>query len=450
MKKRFLNLSYFMILLTLFIISIPTFNCTPVVKMQQEKISNLSEEYLLPPPQKTDMILEETIFRRSSVRDFLDNPVSDELLSTILWAAYGYRDDDSRNVPTITGVHAAHVYILRQDGVYKYNPTNHSLLFHRLGDFTNYFQYDAPIQLGIVWDTNISTDEKLTASEIGMIGQNIYLMANALDLGTLATIGSPLSVIKLPGNEIPKIIMPLGHPRYPYRFSNHPLVFSLLPTVQLSDYSLSKTLEKRIESDSWTGSLTCEEIAQLLWSTYGYSYYIDRSDYDFIYHINRHRTVPSAHKYYPLIIYAVTSAGIYRYFPNIYDPLIGPLQILFNFPLFPYPVVTFLQKIKSGDYRETLAEAYATPSLRSAPLCILSVLDIERTRPESYDDFSGEELRWLWYYEAGASAYNALLETTAWNLSGNIITVTNPNMICSLLTLDNTLFEPMLAIPIGE
>lgn len=448
MKKKYLNSSYIMILLTLFIISIPTINSTPI--KQQDLILTISEEYPLPPPQKTEMILEETIFRRASVRDLSDDPVSDELLSTILWAAYGYRDDNSRTVPTITGVHAVHIYVLRKDGVYKYNPKNHSLIFHRSGDYTNRFQYNAPIQLGIVWDTNISTNDKLTASEIGMIGQNIYLMANALDLGTLATVGSPLSVIKLPENEIPRIIMPLGYPKYPYRFRNQPLVFSLLPTVQLSDYSLSKTLEERMETDIWTGSLTREEIAQLLWSTYGYSYYLDLSEYDFIYHINRHRTVPSAHKYYPLRIYAVTPTDIYQYIPNIYDPLVGPLQILFNFPLFPYPVFTFLKKIESGDYRQTLAEACATPSLQSVPFCILSVLDIQRTRPENYDDFSDEELRWLWYYEAGASGYNAILETTAWNLSGNIISINNPNMICSLLKLDGTLFEPMLAIPIGK
>jgi hypothetical protein len=415
MKKKYLNSSYIMILLTLFIISIPTINSTPV-EIQKDFISTISEEYPLPPPQKTEKILEETIFRRASVRDLSDDPVSDDLLSTILWAAYGYRD----------------------------------LIFHRSGDYTNRFQYNAPIQLGIVWDTNISTNDKLTASEIGMIGQNIYLMANALDLGTLATVGSPLSVIKLPENEIPRIIMPLGYPKYPYRFRNQPLVFSLLPTVQLSDYSLSKTLEERMETDIWTGSLTREEIAQLLWSTYGYSYYQDMSEYDFIYHINRHRTVPSAHKYYPLRIYTVTPTGIYQYIPNIYDPLVGPLQILFNFPLFPYPVFTFLKKIESGDYRQTLAEACATPSLQSVPFCILSVLDIQRTRPENYDDFSDEELRWLWYYESGASGYNAILETTAWNLSGNIISINNPNMICSLLKLDENLFEPMLAIPIGK
>ena len=39
--------------------------------------------YSLPPPKSVDMILEESIFRRSSVRDFSDESVSDEELSTI-------------------------------------------------------------------------------------------------------------------------------------------------------------------------------------------------------------------------------------------------------------------------------------------------------------------------------------------------------------------------------
>ena len=51
--------------------------------------SSVSNIYSLPPPKSVDMILEESIFRRSSVRDFSDEMVSDEDLSTILWAAYG-------------------------------------------------------------------------------------------------------------------------------------------------------------------------------------------------------------------------------------------------------------------------------------------------------------------------------------------------------------------------
>jgi len=413
------------------------------------KVSLTSQNITLPQPIEVDMILEESIFRRSSVRDLTDDPVSDENLSTVLWAAYGYRDDENRTVPKFQGVFAVHIYVLRHDGVYKYEPLNHTLLFYKQGDYTNSFQYPAPIQLGIVWDVNISSNENLTGAEIGMIGQNVYLMANALNLGTLATIGFPLSVIGLPENEIPKIIMPLGHPKYTYDFRYRPLVFSFLPRVQYSNISLSTAINKRMEEDEWDGELSKDEQAQIIWSTYGYSYFIDRSEFDFVYHINRHRTVPSAHKYYPLRIYAITQSGVYRYIPNIYDPLKGPLGILFTLPRFSYPVFCFMMRIRMGDHRQELAEACQEPVLASAGLCIVSVLDIKRTRPPGDDDFSALELRWIWYYEAGASAYNVLLETTAWDLSGNIFIPTDFAAVRSLLRLNESYF-PLLTIPVGK
>ena len=50
------------------------------------------EGYSLPPPMTVDMNLEESIFRRMSVREFTEEPVTDEELSTVLWAACGFSD----------------------------------------------------------------------------------------------------------------------------------------------------------------------------------------------------------------------------------------------------------------------------------------------------------------------------------------------------------------------
>ncbi|EMR75284.1 nitroreductase [Thermoplasmatales archaeon SCGC AB-540-F20] len=53
----------------------------------------MSNEYLLPNPTAVDMTLMDAIFQRMSVRGYTDQNVTDEDLSTVLWAAYGYRDD---------------------------------------------------------------------------------------------------------------------------------------------------------------------------------------------------------------------------------------------------------------------------------------------------------------------------------------------------------------------
>lgn len=407
-------------------------------------------DYPLPPPTPTEMILEQSIFRRSSIRDFTDELVTDEDLSTVLWAAYGYINNENRTVHGIDGIHAAHIYVLKEDAVYKYHALNHSLIFYKTGDYRDIGQYDAPIQIGLVWDKNKSSQENYVAAEIGQIGQNIQLMANALDLGTVVTVGWPLAEIGLPSNEVAKIIMPLGHPKYPYDFIYLPLVLSFLPRIKYSNTSLTTAIEERNEAIYWEDNLTKQEQTQAIWSSYGFSYLFDNSESSLDYYIRRHRTVPSAHGYYPLQMYAVTETGIYRCVPNIYNPLYGFITLIYEiFPKFPIPVLAFMLKIRKGDHREEMAQCSSQPSIASAPLLIISVLNLKKTKPIGCDDFSGEEFRWLWYFEAGASAYNVLLEATAWNLSANIVPPTNIESIRSLLKLNDN-FIPLLIMPVGK
>jgi len=194
-------------------------------------------DYSLPSPIDVDMILEESIFRRMSVREFTDEPVTDEELSTILWAAYGLRDDGKRTVSAIDGIHAAVIYVLKEDAAYTYDALNHSLALYKEGDYRDIvgWQYSAPIQLGLCWDTD-KTNLYYASVELGEIGQNIQLMANALDLGTVVTAQGPNSAIEplgLPDNEEGMIVMPLGHPKYPYNFIDKPKWISLLPRIYL-------------------------------------------------------------------------------------------------------------------------------------------------------------------------------------------------------------------------
>jgi hypothetical protein len=415
----------------------------------------LSQSYDLPPPLDVDMILEESMFRRCSIREFSTEAVSNEHLSTILWAAYGYRDDGKRTVPPIGNVYGTSVYVLIKNesfklDVYKYDPLNHSLHYLKKISSINFGQYRAPVYIGLVWDTNKSDNGYYVGAEIGEMGQNIAFLANALNLGTVVNADilpwSYLAKIGLPSNEIPLILMPLGHLLYPYDFRYCPLDFSFLPRIKYSDISLTNAIKQRSELQSWEGSLTDHEQYQMIWSTYGYSYLLDRTESDFRYHISRHRTVPSAHGYYPLRIYAFTESAVYEYHPNI-------LLYLTPYPFIDFlglPIISMMQKMMRGDHREGLARACSLPGLASAPLVIVSVVDLERTRPEGGDDFSGEEYRWMWYYEAGASAYNVLLEAAAWDLASNFFPIQNKGSICSLLRLNEDNFDPLFIVPVGK
>jgi nitroreductase len=403
----------------------------------------------LPPPDTIDDILEVTIHRRLSVREFTEEPISDEDLSTILWHAYGMIEGGKRTVHLLGDEPAVHLYVVREDGVFSYDVVNHSLILYKEGDYTGLvgWQYDAPLLLGLVWNTNTNSDENLSAAEIGEIGQNVYFVANALNLGTVTTgtFPSPMEAyVGLPSGERGRIVLYLGHPSYEYDFTDRPLWFSPLPRITDSSMSLTTAVEERREATSWQEGVTRQELSQLIWASYGYSNYLDNSEPEInFFNITRHRTVPSGCGLYSLRIYTVTESGISRYFPNIADTIYGEVQGVKS-----WPQITFLWKIRFGDRRADVAAA-SESFVVSAPLALIAVLDYEQL--EKMDrPLHRYFIPWGMYYEAGASIHNVLLEATAWGLSGNVAPITDKAALCSLLRLDPERFDPMFVIPVGK
>jgi nitroreductase len=392
-------------------------------------------EYLLPPPKIMEISVEDSIMQRMSMRNFTEEPVTDEELSTILWGAYGLREDDELTVAQINGTHAGVIYVLLED-VYKYNPENHSLVFYKEGDYRDIvgWQYSAPVQLGLCWNTDLA-DANFGSAELGAVGQNIYFAAHAIGLGTVITAQVPPAIepVGIPENERGMAVMPLGHLVFDYNFKYRPFLFSLLPRVKISDTTLTTVLKERTEVTSWeSGEISRKDLSHLIWSSYGYSYYLDKSGANVV---KRHHTVPSAHGYYPFRIYAATNTGVFRFMYGLY-----------NVDLWGLPVVSFLLPVALGNKMDTIASA--TEEFASdAPLTIIMVLDIENTN--KWDDLSHESQRWIWYYEAGAAAHNVLLQATSRGLNGNILTINDKDAICSLLKLNSEKFDPMLVVPVG-
>lgn len=406
-----------------------------------EKISNYSglaivmKNEELPPPLPLNLTLEECIAKRKSVREFSNEEISMKELATILWAAYGYTDKD-RTIHLLAN--AIEIYVLTNEAVYKYDALNHSLIFYKEGDYRKVSQYEAPIQLGLVWNKSKCPDEYLASAEIGEIGQNIYFAAVALNLGTVTTVGFSLKAIGLPPNEEPKIIMPLGYPEYPYNFEYKHWKFSNLPSIKQSSYSLQEAIEERGETKEFKGNITKQQLSQILWAAYGFSYYVDKVITEKN-KIRRHRTVPSAHAYYPIKIYAITKEGIYRYHAGVY-----------RYYMWNFPVLHSIIRIRKGDYRDAISNA-SLAEISNAPLILISVLDLRMAKGMIglRDDFSGEQFRWLWYYEAGASAHNVLLEATAWQLAANITMPKDSDTIRQILNLNEN-FVPLLIVAVGE
>ena len=299
-----------------------------------------------------DMPLETVISRRMSIRHFdLDTIVHLELVSKVLWGAYGY-SWRGRTVPSFSG-YPIIIYISNETATYKFVPENSSLILWKDGDHKRLGGgVEAPTQLYIVLDTNICPDMLWGNAETGCMIQNIYLMANALNLGTVCQyIRTDIPEgLGLPTNEKILYKMPLGYPLPPYdNYQNIIQTFRQsspeLPEIQDSKISFEDALNSVFSSHKWSiNPITKQELSQLLWASYGYSYYEDTA----VSPSKRHRTVPSAHAYYPMKIYAANSSGVYEYLPEQHT----------------------LTTIMTEDRRSNIAQASGNTWASSSPLTI--------------------------------------------------------------------------------
>lgn len=196
----------------------------------------------LPPPNLTGGVsLVESIARRRSIRSFSPEPLSRQQLSQILWAAQGITETSwkLRTAPSAGGTYPLEIFIVcgnngieeTEAGVYHYDIENHALTLHYEGDSRMDVSqvalgeesiYQAPVNIVICAEYErteaIYGDRavRYVHMEAGHAGQNIYLQATALGLGTVA-IGAfydeqVRKVLRLDRRYKPLYIMPVGKP----------------------------------------------------------------------------------------------------------------------------------------------------------------------------------------------------------------------------------------------
>lgn len=192
----------------------------------------------LPSPEfKSTTSLEEAILKRRSIRDYTKEPLSIKEVSQILWSAQGITDEASglRSAPSAGATFPLEVYLVVSNvkdlkaGLYKYNPFNNTLKLLAEGDkrfdIANAALKQGSIEksaaiviLTAVYErTSVrygNRTERYVNMEIGHAGQNIYLQAVSLGLGTVM-IGAfndeaLKKVLSLPVNEFPLAIYPIG------------------------------------------------------------------------------------------------------------------------------------------------------------------------------------------------------------------------------------------------
>ncbi|MEM2842541.1 MAG: SagB/ThcOx family dehydrogenase [Candidatus Bathyarchaeia archaeon] len=185
------------------------------------------------------MSVEEAIAKRRSIRDYSNEPLTFQQLSQLLWAAQGITDLKTRfrAAPSAGATYPLEVYVVLGSnsvvglnaGIYHYNPLTHELKLLFEGDFRanlasaaldQRWVKTAPVNiiLAAVYErtTRVYGDRgvRYVHMEAGHIGENIYLQATALGLGTVV-VGAfsdelVQKVLNLPKEQKPLYIMPVG------------------------------------------------------------------------------------------------------------------------------------------------------------------------------------------------------------------------------------------------
>jgi nitroreductase len=134
---------------------------------------------------------------RHSTREYADRPLPPQLLSDLLWAAFGInRPNGDRTAPYWRHIMVIDIYAAMAGGVWLYEPKAHTLLPYLPADIRaetglQDFVGKAPLDLVYVAHgermTDISPeDRRLYASvDTGFIGQNVYLFCASEGLATV-------------------------------------------------------------------------------------------------------------------------------------------------------------------------------------------------------------------------------------------------------------------------
>jgi len=152
----------------------------------------------LPPPRATGgKPLIDALKLRRSIREYADRPLPPQVLSDLLWAAFGVnRPSGDRTAPYWRHVMVIDVYAALADGVWLYDPKQHRLEQHLDADIraqtgTQDFVGAAPLNLVYVahgerMQDITGEDRRLYASvDAGFIGQNVYLFCASEGLATV-------------------------------------------------------------------------------------------------------------------------------------------------------------------------------------------------------------------------------------------------------------------------
>ena len=159
---------------------------TPVLAAAQ---SHTQQPIALPPPRADfGKSLAQALKLRRSIREYDPRPLSPQVLSELLWSAYGVNRPSTadRTAPSWRHARETDVFAVMAEGVWRYDALKHVLVPVMAGDVraqTGVQDFVGTAPLNLVYVSNaehmsgVSREEqhRFAAADIGFIGQNVYL-----------------------------------------------------------------------------------------------------------------------------------------------------------------------------------------------------------------------------------------------------------------------------------
>lgn len=208
----------------------------PKKRIQSDVEREPTKIKLSPPKHETMMSIEEVLRKRESTRIYLlDEQLTLQQISYLLWAAQGMRDSNHRVAPSAGATYPLEIYLVIGNvekllpGIYKYNPKEHELVKvlkkdkreelcdAALGQ-SSIKNAPAVIIICAVYERTTAKygerGERYVHMEAGHVAQNVYLQTTALNLGTVVLgafdDNTVQKVISAKPEEKPLYLMPIG------------------------------------------------------------------------------------------------------------------------------------------------------------------------------------------------------------------------------------------------
>jgi nitroreductase len=202
-------------------------------QLKPVRVKQPSEAVLeLPRPRGERSPFMTLLAKRQSQREFSPEALSPEVLSDLLWAAFGINRPETggRTAPSAMNAQEIDVYAALPGGVYRYHPKSHAL--HRVAEVdarrvTGYqdFVDDAPLDLIYVADGSQARhlpgwqDDVFGATCAGAVSQNVYLFCAEQGLNTVVRAwfdrDALVNTLGLGPNERVLLTQTVGYPPAP-------------------------------------------------------------------------------------------------------------------------------------------------------------------------------------------------------------------------------------------